>query len=133
VNRHYPRVAERANHRCEYCHAPEAVFNFPFEVEHVVPVSCGGADEDDNRALACRACNLFKSERVTGRDGEGGPEVALFHPRQDLWDQHFRVERETGILQGVTPAGRATVITLHMNSPVQLAARRVWMALGLFP
>jgi hypothetical protein len=133
VNPHYPRIAERASHRCEYCHAPEAVFNFPFEVEHVVPVSRGGTDEDDNRALACRACNLFKSDPVTGPDAGVGREVPLFHPRQHSWEEHFRVEQETGILRGISPVGRATVVTLQMNSPVQLAARRVWMALRLFP
>lgn len=38
MNPNYERVAERANHRCEYCQAPELVFNFPFEVEHIIPV-----------------------------------------------------------------------------------------------
>jgi phenylacetate-coenzyme A ligase PaaK-like adenylate-forming protein len=31
MNPHYPQVALRAGHRCEYCHAPEAVFNLPLE------------------------------------------------------------------------------------------------------
>jgi hypothetical protein len=35
MNPHYRVVAQRAGHRCEYCRAPEAVFNFPFEVEHI--------------------------------------------------------------------------------------------------
>jgi hypothetical protein len=54
MNPHYPLVARRADHRCEYCRAPEAVFNFPFEVEHVVPSSRGGADDESNLCLACR-------------------------------------------------------------------------------
>lgn len=33
MNPHYHAVGTRAEHRCEYCHAPEAIFNFPFEVE----------------------------------------------------------------------------------------------------
>lgn len=28
MNPRYPAVAQRAAHRCEYCLAPEAVFNF---------------------------------------------------------------------------------------------------------
>ena len=36
MNRRYGLVAQRAAHRCEYCRAPEAVFNFPFEVAVVV-------------------------------------------------------------------------------------------------
>ena len=39
MNPRYAPVAERAGHRCEYCRAPEAIFNFPFEVEHIVPTS----------------------------------------------------------------------------------------------
>ena len=36
MNPRYSAVAERAGHRCEYCGAPEVVFNFPFEVEHII-------------------------------------------------------------------------------------------------
>jgi len=36
------------------------MFNFPFEVEHIAPVSAGGQDEEANLALACRSCNLYK-------------------------------------------------------------------------
>jgi HNH endonuclease len=68
VNPLYPVVAERAVYRCEYCHAPEVVFNFPFEVEHILPQARGGTDALDNLALACHACNLFKSDFKTGQD-----------------------------------------------------------------
>ncbi len=61
MNSAYPHVADRANHRCEYCHAPEAMFNVEFEVEHIVPRSHGGGNDEANYALACRACNLRKS------------------------------------------------------------------------
>ena len=55
MNPHYTAVAERAAHRCEYCHAPEAIFNFSFEVEHVMPTSREGTDDITNLALACTA------------------------------------------------------------------------------
>jgi hypothetical protein len=38
MNPFYPLVALRAYYRCEYCHAPEFVFSFPFEIEHVISV-----------------------------------------------------------------------------------------------
>jgi 5-methylcytosine-specific restriction endonuclease McrA len=82
MNPHYPPVARRANHRCEYCRAPEAIFNFPFEVEHVVPFSASGSDEESNLALTCRSCNLHKSNHTTGRDGTDAV-VSLFNPRTD--------------------------------------------------
>ena len=31
---------------CEYCAAPDAVFNFPFEVEHIDPPARGGLDDE---------------------------------------------------------------------------------------
>ena len=48
MNPRYAAVAERAGHRCEYCHAPESIFNFPFEVEHIVPTAHGGVDDESN-------------------------------------------------------------------------------------
>lgn len=41
MNPYYTLVADRAAHRCEYCRAPEIVFNFPFEVEHILPLYRG--------------------------------------------------------------------------------------------
>ena len=35
MNPLYFLVAERAYHRCEYCHAPESIFNAVLEVEHI--------------------------------------------------------------------------------------------------
>jgi hypothetical protein len=133
MNPHYAPVASRARHRCEYCHAPEVIFNFPFEVEHVVPTSRKGADHESNLALACRSCNLLKSDHVTGPDEMTRAEVRLFHPRQDRWEDHFEIDSKTGEIRGLTPVGRATVARFRMNSAVQMEARRQWMRLGLFP
>jgi hypothetical protein len=133
MNSLYSLVSERAGHRCEYCHAPEAIFNFPFEVEHIVPLSRQGTDDENNLALACRACNLHKSDHLTGEDDVIGSPVPLFHPRQQAWSEHFQVECESGAIHGLTPCGRATVARLQLNSPLQRSARTQWIRLGLFP
>lgn len=133
MNPYYPEVALRAGHRCEYCHAPEAVFNFAFEVEHILPSARGGTKGPANLALACRCCNLRKSVHVTGIDPQSGLEMRLFQPREDKWDEHFRVDTESGRIDGLTPVGPAAVARLEMNSQIQVAARRQWMRLGLFP
>jgi hypothetical protein len=132
VNPLYPLVAARAGHRCEYCRAPEAIFNFPFEVEHIMPISRGGTDEQDNLALACRACNLRKADFVTGLD-EDGNAGRLFDPRRDLWDSHFRFDSGSGEIIGVSSVGSGTVARLKMNGELHLVARLQWMRLGLFP
>jgi hypothetical protein len=109
------------------------VFNFPFEVEHVVPRSGEGTDSETNWALACRSCNLRKAAHVSGLDPESRVVVRLFHPRNDRWDEHFQVDPTSGAIDGLTAIGRASVAVLTMNSEAQLAARRQWTRLGLFP
>ncbi len=133
MNRSYPKVAARAEERCEYCRAPEQVFNFSFQVEHIVPRSMGGAQNLENLALACESCNLYKSDAMFGQDGDESRDVRLFNPRRDRWDDHFRLENEAGILHGLTRVGRATVTRLRMNSDFQVRARQHWVTLGLYP
>ena len=133
MNPLYSQVAQRARHRCEYCHAPEVIFNFHFELEHIVPSSRQGANDETNLALCCRACNLRKSDHVTGVDEIDQKEVPLFHPRQDQWEKHFQVDSETGEILALTPTGRATVTRLDLNAPTQLLARVQWMRLRLYP
>jgi hypothetical protein len=133
MNPRYALVATRAGHRCEYCRAPEAIFNFPFEVEHIVPPGHGGDDTERNWALACRSCNLFKSDIVVAIDPESGEGVYLFHPRRDAWESHFRFDLQQGTIVGLTPVGRATVRQLRLNADSQTSARKQWMLLGLLP
>ncbi|MSQ94845.1 MAG: HNH endonuclease [Gemmataceae bacterium] len=133
MNPLYPKVAVRAGNCCEYCRAPEEVFNFSFEVEHITPRSLGGTDADNNLALGCRACNLYKSNRVRGIDPNNGEDVRVFNPREDHWEEHFVVDAESATLAGITSTGRATVSCLEMNTTAQVKARRQWIRLGLFP
>ncbi len=130
MNPHYPLVAIRARHACEYCRAPEAIFNLPFEVEHVTPQSRGGETTDDNLALSCRSCNLYKSDAVSAFDDLTQKEVRLFNPRLDTWSEHFSINDETEAVEGATETGRATIRQLRINSHAQLAARRQWLKLG---
>ncbi|HSU68508.1 MAG TPA: HNH endonuclease signature motif containing protein [Tepidisphaeraceae bacterium] len=132
MNPHYPLVARRAGHRCEYCHAPEVAFNFAFEIEHVRPPAAGGTDHEANLALGCRSCNLYKSDDTAGVDPLTGETVQLFHPRTDRWDEHFFVEPDSSIL-ATTAIGRATIDRLRMNSARQIFARQKWRLLRLFP
>jgi hypothetical protein len=133
MNRLYSQIAERAGHRCEYCRAPEAIFNFPFEVEHLIPPGRGGTDEISNLALSCRSCNLFKRDAIEAVDRQTGSRVSLFNPRRELWDEHFAADQKTGNLMALTSVARATIDLLQMNGQNQVAARKQWMKLKLFP
>jgi len=131
MNPRYDAVASRAFHRCEYCHAPEVAFNLQFEVEHIVPPGRGGSSELDNLALACRSCNLFKSDQLEALDPHSGALVLPFHPRRDRWSDHIRVH-ESGELEGLSATGRATIAQLRMNASVQATARSFWLQVGIY-
>ncbi|MBA2732180.1 MAG: HNH endonuclease [Acidobacteria bacterium] len=131
MNPYYPLVSARARHACEYCRAPEIVFNLSFEVEHITPQSRGGESTENNLALSCRSCNLYKSDYVSAVDELTQQEADLFNPRRDLWDEHFSIVEETGEIKGLTVSGRATVLRLRINSTAQVEARKQWLRLGL--
>jgi len=126
-------VTLRADSRCEYCRAPEVITGVTFHVEHITPRSRGGANHRRNYALACIACNSAKSDHVTAPDPKTGEEIALFDPRRDRWDRHFRFVATTLEIRGLTPKGRATVGRLQLNHPRQLEARALWMELEIYP
>jgi 5-methylcytosine-specific restriction endonuclease McrA len=118
-------VRRRAGNRCEYCHLPQTALAFaPFHMEHVVARQHGGGDEPSNLALACDRCNLHKGPNLASVDPESQAIAPLFNPRKDSWDEHFRWQQ--GEIIGLTPAGRATVRLLEMNSE-----RRVRLRLAL--
>ena len=102
-----------------------------FHVEHIVPSSRGGSSDLDNLAWACPGCNLRKSDRVEAPDPETGGDVALFHPRMDRWDEHFRWDGFE--LIGHTPVGRATSQLLQMNDPRRIRIRQAEALFELFP
>ena len=118
------RVRERADNRCEYCQlhqedSPLAVLH----IEHIIPKVHGGTDALENLALACIDCNLHKGTNLTGVDPETRLITNLFHPRRELWDEHFRWQGNQ--IAGKSAIGRTTVRVLQMNSEDQLALRSV--------
>lgn len=126
--RQYRAVAERANHQCEYCLAPEEFFNSPFEVEHLVPRARGGGHDLANLALACRNCNGAKLARLQLRDPQTDSSVRIFNPRLDRWSEHFifRLTDRGVEIGGKTAVGRATAQHLNMNSAKAIEARTLW-------
>jgi hypothetical protein len=52
-------VFERAGHRCAYCGAQGQL-----TIDHVVPLSRGGDNNQENLAAACRPCNASKKDRT---------------------------------------------------------------------
>lgn len=123
----------RAGGRCEYCRHGERLIGLAHEIDHVVPRARGGTNDLENLCLACSACNSSKGIRTSGQDRAKGEEVALFNPRHQRWDEHFRWTDDGRRIEGLTPCGRATVDMLDMNHPLAVAVRTVWVDIGLHP
>ncbi len=121
-------VRRRAGDACEYCgltqdDAPFAIFH----VEHIISKQHGGIDDPSNLALSCHHCNLHKGPNLAGIDPETGEIVPLFHPRRDLWYEHF--EQRGAIIVGLTATGRATTRVLAMNTIERIDLRSECMGL----
>lgn len=109
------QVRQRAKLLCEYCHASEQWQYVSFTVDHVIPLTKGGANSIDNLALACFHCNRQKSDKVVAFDEQSLSEVPLFNPRTDSWQEHFIWSTDTLLIIGLTPTGRATAAALTFN------------------
>jgi HNH endonuclease len=124
------QVAARAEHCCEYCGWPDWLSPVSFAVEHIHPQVHGGTDDLENLAYACPGCNGFKHEATEVLDLITGSRAALFHPRQDVWEDHFMWNDDRTEMIGISPTGRVTVRRLRLNREEVLNIRLV---LPLFP
>ena len=123
-------VRSRAGNRCEYCQLPQSVREFRFPIDHIIARQHGGPTVLSNLALCCGRCNLHKGPNLSGIDPISGGMVRLFHPRVDLWNEHFQWNGE--IISALTPIGRATIAVLMMNHPDDVEIRRELIAMGVF-
>jgi hypothetical protein len=92
-------VVERAQGRCEYCRAPEQAGFTAHQIDHIVAQKHGGLTESDNLALSCVPCNKYKGSDIASVDSETGQLTFLYHPRRDIWSDHFRLQGAFLLLQ----------------------------------
>ncbi len=126
-------IESRARRRCEYCLSPLDITTDPYTVEHIVPTIHGGTTTLDNLALACSGCNGHKYDKRDGYDSVSEQRIPLYHPRLHLWYDHFAWSEDYTHLIGLTPTGRATLTTLHLNRPTVVNLRVVLILVGLHP
>jgi HNH endonuclease len=127
------QVRQRAKFLCEYCHASEQWQYVSFTVDHVIPLTKGGANSIDNLALACFHCNRQKSDKLKAFDEQSLSEVSLFNPRTDSWPEHFIWSTDTLLIIGLTPTGRATVVALAFNRARIINIRAADREIGRHP
>jgi len=103
----------------------------PFEIDHIVPMSVGGETVVDNLCLACPPCNRHKGAKLHGQAPDTGQSVPLYHPRRQIWSDHFAWSDDGTTLLGLTPIGRATIEALGINRPKMIRLRAIWSKSGL--
>lgn len=126
-------VVERAQGCCEYCQSQARFSTQAFSVEHIVPRIREGSSSLDNLALACQGCNNHKYNRIEGNDPVSKQSVPIYHPRKQLWHDHFAWDNTCTRIVGLTPTGRATVELLRLNREGLVNLRRVLYAAGEHP
>lgn len=53
------RILDRFNHKCVFCGSTENL-----HIDHIIPVSRGGREDEDNMQVLCRTCNLKKHNSI---------------------------------------------------------------------
>ncbi|MDY6901341.1 MAG: HNH endonuclease [Cyanobacteriota bacterium] len=112
--------------RCCYCLTTEANSVIPMSFDHIKPVSKGGKTTFDNLCLAFRSCNEFKSDIVEAVDPLSGETASIFNPCTQSWFDNCQWNPDSIKVEGLTAVGRATIVTLRMNNPVIVVARKRW-------
>ncbi len=127
-------VRHRAGGACEYCHLPEGGLPagglaLAHVIDHVIARQHRGASVVENLALCCIGCNLSKGPNIARLDPPSGQLTRLFHPRSDVWPEHFAYFG--GVLRGLTPIGRTTTYVLGVNRRSHVAARLALINVGV--
>lgn len=121
-------VYERANAQCEYCLIPEDVVFASHEIDHIIAEKHGGPTEANNLALSCTLCNKYKGSDIASVDPYTQKIVPLYHPRQNQWSEHFRLNDAEFVPH--TPIGRVTIQLLQLNHPNRIEERKLLIMAG---
>jgi len=127
------QIAQAAHYCCEYCQTAQEISGAQMHIEHIMPLSQGGSSHADNLCLACAWCNSFKWAKTESIDPKSGKQTPLFHPRIQIWQDHFRWSNDGTRIIGLTEVGRATVSALQLNNEYIIPARRHWVEAGWHP
>jgi hypothetical protein len=124
-------VVERAERVCEYCLIHEDDTFFGCQVDHVISEKHGGKTEPGNLAYACAFCNRHKGTDIASISQRTERLTALFNPRTDSWQEHFRIEEAT--IVPLTEVGEVTVSLLGFNSFDRILERSALIEAGRYP
>lgn len=76
------KILIRDGFRCTYCGATQK--DAKIEIDHVIPVSAGGTNEEGNLVAACFACNRGKRDKILVSPVESDAGVYVNRPQKRL-------------------------------------------------
>lgn len=124
-------VRTRAGARCEYWGLPESLAELPLILDHFIARQHRGRSVSENLAFCCGICNCHKGPNIAGLDPKTEALTWLFHPRKDMWSDHFAWQGAR--IVPVTDIGRTTEYVLGVNTPQQIERRESLMKEGTWP
>jgi len=124
-------VSDRAQGRCEYCLLHQDFSIYIHEVDHIIAQKHDGQTTADNLALACLSCNRHKGTDLATFDPATGELTLLFHPRDQIWQEHFVLSN--GRIESITATGRATAKLLMFNTPNRILERQLLTSQKCYP
>jgi len=125
-------VRQRAKDCCEYCRLAQSGELVRFQIDHIIAIKHDGSDTDDNLCLACYDCNIYKGSNVAALDPLTRAATKLYDPRQQLWDDHFKINTDATLI-GLTPEGRVTIHVLRINDEERVKHRLSELMIGDYP
>lgn len=123
-------VAQRAGYACEYCGLPQKAGFFIFQIEHIISLKHKGSHDLENLAYSCSVCNRNKGTDLGTLAGTPPQLTRFFHPRMDVWREHFELD-ETGVINPLSTIAEATVNALEMNHYEQIINRKILIEAGI--
>jgi hypothetical protein len=128
------QVRQRANDRCEYWQMPLSGSVLP-RMKRITSV---------RRSTAARLLWRTSAGPVRGAIGAKGTDIAslvpgtqrlvrLFNPRIDRWDDHFRANAQTLLIESLTDEGRVTAQLLGFNELERVLERQSLIQIGHYP
>ncbi|MEM9951843.1 MAG: HNH endonuclease signature motif containing protein [Chloroflexota bacterium] len=124
-------VMARAKQCCEYCLLHERDSIYSHEIDHIIPEKHRGETVSDNLCYACLDCNRNKGSDFGSFDPETDEVALLFHPRKDIWSEHFKLE--DGQIIPISAKGRVTEFVLKFNTTIRVRNRKLLSEAGRYP
>jgi HNH endonuclease len=124
-------VIARACHLCEYCLVHEEDTYLGCQVEHIIAEKHDGRTEEINLAYACTFCNRAKGTDIGSIAEVKGEYTRFFHPRKDLWRDHFALQGTW--IEPLTNIGEVTARLLQFNHRDRVLERDTLAAIGRYP